>query len=293
MQIGRTTVSGALQVAFLGGGNMARALIQGMLRQGMAAAQFQVGESDAAQRDALQRDLGVRTTGANELAIAGAQLVVLAVKPQQLRALLEPLSSALQEQRPLLLSIVAGVRLSDLAQLCPGVPVVRCMPNRAALVSAGITALYAPQELDHTRRALAERAMAAAGGTVWVKKESDLDIVTALSGSGPAYFFLLAEQMAAAARELGLEPATAELLARETLRGAGALLAGAESLAEQRAAVTSKGGTTAAALGVLAEHAFGATIAAAVAAASRRSEQLAQQFGNDNPVASAAAPAAQ
>lgn len=286
-------MSEALQVAFLGGGNMARALIQGMLRQGMGAAQFQVGEPAAAQREALQRDLGVRTTPDNADAIAGAHLVVLAVKPQLLRSVLEPLRNALQGQRPLLLSIVAGVRLADLARVCPGVPLVRSMPNRAALVGAGITALYAPDELDSTRRALAERAMTAAGATLWVDKESDLDVVTALSGSGPAYFFLLAEQMAAAARELGLESATAERLARETLRGAGALLTGVESLAEQRAAVTSKGGTTAAALSVLAERGFGATIAAAVRAASQRSEQLAQQFGNDFPVAGAAAPATQ
>jgi len=284
-------VSEALQVAFLGGGNMARALIQGMLRQGMDAAQFQVGEPDAAQRQALHRDLGVRTTPDNAVAIAGVQLVVLAVKPQLLHSVLEPLRSALQGPRPILLSIVAGVRLTDLARVCPGVPVVRCMPNRAALVGAGITALYAPNDLDSTQRALAERVMTAAGVTVWVGKESDLDIVTALSGSGPAYFFLLAEQMAAAARELGLEATTAERLARETLRGAGALLSGAETLAEQRVAVTSKGGTTAAALGVLAERGFAGTIAAAVAAASRRSEQLAQQFGNDFPGAGAAAPA--
>ena len=286
-------MSEAVPVAFLGGGNMARALIQGMLRQGMDAAQFQVGEPAAAQREALQRELGVRTTPDNAAAIAGAQLVVLAVKPQLLRSVLEPLRSALQGERPLLLSIVAGVRLADLARVCPGVPLVRSMPNRAALVGAGVTALYAPDDLDSARRALAERAMTAAGATVWVDKESDLDIVTALSGSGPAYFFLLAEQMAAAARELGLESATAERLARETLRGAGALLTGAESLAEQRAAVTSKGGTTAAALAVLAERGFGATIAAAVGAARLRSEQLAQQFGNESPVAGAAAPAAQ
>ena len=286
-------MSEAVPVAFLGGGNMARALIQGMLRQGMDAAQFQVGEPAAAQREALQRELGVRTTPDNAAAIAGAQLVVLAVKPQLLRSVLEPLRSALQGERPLLLSIVAGVRLADLARVCPGVPLVRSMPNRAALVGAGVTALYAPDDLDSARRALAERAMTGAGATIWVDRESDLDIVTALSGSGPAYFFLLAEQMAAAARELGLESATAERLARETLRGAGALLTGAESLAEQRAAVTSKGGTTAAALAVLAERGFGATIAAAVGAARLRSEQLAQQFGNDSPVAGAAAPAAQ
>ena len=282
-----------MQVAFLGGGNMARALIQGMVRQGMNAAQIRVGEPGSEARAALQREFGVQVTPSNEQAIAGAGLVLLAVKPQLLRSVLEPLRAALQEARPLLLSIAAGVRLADLAQVCPGVPLVRAMPNRAALVGAGITALFAPDDLAPPLRTLAAGAMAAAGRTVWVDRESDLDIVTALSGSGPAYFFLLAEQMASAARELGLAPASAELLARETLRGAGALLAGPETLAEQRAAVTSRGGTTAAALGVLEERGFGALVAAAVSAAARRSEQLAEQFSSpDHPSAGAGAPAA-
>lgn len=276
----------AMQVAFLGGGNMARALIQGLLRQGLSAAQIRVGEPAAEQRAVLQRDFGVQATPSNEQAIAGAQLVLLAVKPQLLRAVLEPLRGALQHANPLLLSIVAGVRLADLARTCPGVALVRAMPNRAALVSAGVSALYAPATLGAPLRALAEQALAAAGRTVWVERESDLDIVTALSGSGPAYFFLLAEQLARAAGELGLAPATAELLARETLRGAGALLAGPETLAEQRTAVTSKGGTTAAALSVFEQQGFGALVAAAVNAATRRGEQLAEQFSSqDHPLA--------
>jgi pyrroline-5-carboxylate reductase len=286
-------LSEALQVAFLGGGNMARALIQGMLRQGVSAAQMHVGEPSSEQRAALQRDFAVRTTESNALAISGARLVVLAVKPQQLRAVLEPLRGALQSGRALLLSIAAGVRLADLARVCPGVPLIRAMPNRAALVGAGVTGLYAPAHLDATLRGLAESAMAAAGRTVWVDRESDLDIVTALSGSGPAYFFLLAEHMARAARELGLAAPTAELLARETLRGAGALLVDPATLAAQRAAVTSKGGTTAAALAVLDTRDFGSLIGAALTAATRRSEQLAEQFSSqDNPASGANASAA-
>jgi pyrroline-5-carboxylate reductase len=268
-----------MQVAFLGGGNMARALIKGMLAQGMSAAHIQVGEPSGEQRTALQSEFGVQVTASNEQAITGADLVVLAVKPQQLRAVLEPLHSALQSGRPLLLSIAAGVRLADLARVCPNLPLMRAMPNRAALVGAGITALHAPANLAAASRDLAERVLAGAGRTVWVEQESDLDIVTALSGSGPAYFFLLAEQLAQAGRQLGLAANTAELLARETLRGAGALLTGPETLAWQREAVTSKGGTTAAALAVLEERGFGAQIAAAVTAATRRSEQLAEQFG--------------
>ena len=276
-------MSKAGNVAFLGGGNMARALIQGLLRQGRTPAQIRVGEPVSEARAALQREFGVQATTDNHEAIAGAELVLLAVKPQMLRAVLESLRAALQQSRPLLLSIAAGVRHADVERVCPGVPLVRAMPNRAALVGAGISALYAPPDMPAALRTLAGDAMAAAGRCVWVQRESDLDIVTALSGSGPAYFFLLAEQMAAAARELGLEPAAAELLARETLRGAGALLAGPETLAEQRSAITSRGGTTAAALAVMEERGFNALVAAAVTAATRRGEQLAALFSDPEP----------
>jgi pyrroline-5-carboxylate reductase len=287
-------VSKAGNVAFLGGGNMARALIQGLLRQGRTPAQIRVGEPVSEARAALQREFGVQATADNHEAIAAAELVLLAVKPQLLRAVLESLRAALQQSRPLLLSIAAGVRHADVERVCPGVPLVRAMPNRAALVGAGISALYAPPDMPAALRTLAADAMAAAGRCVWVQRESDLDIVTALSGSGPAYFFLLAEQMAAAARALGLEPAAAELLARETLRGAGALLAGPETLAEQRSAVTSRGGTTAAALAVMEERGFNALVAAAVTAATRRGEQLAALFSDPEPgAAGAPAPAGQ
>jgi len=146
-------------------------------------------------------------------------------------------------------------------------------------VGAGATGLFAGPDVTGTQRALAERVMAAAGRTIWVPRETDLDIVTALSGSGPAYFFLLAEQLAAAARDLGLDATSAELLARETLRGAGALAAEPESLAQQRAAVTSKGGTTAAALEVLERGDLAGLISAAVGAATRRAAELSAQFG--------------
>ena len=283
-------MSKAGTVAFLGGGNMARALIQGLLRQGRTPAQIRVGEPASEARAALQREFGVQVTADNHEAIGAAELVLLAVKPQMLRAVLESLRAPLQQSRPLLLSIAAGVRHADVERVCPGVPLVRAMPNRAALVGAGISALYAPPDMPAALRTLAGDAMAAAGRCAWVQRESDLDIVTALSGSGPAYFFLLAEQMAAAARGLGLESAAAELLARETLRGAGALLAGPETLAEQRSAVTSRGGTTAAALAVMEERGFNALVAAAVTAATRRGEQLATLFSNPEP-GSAGAPA--
>ncbi len=272
-------MSPTTQISFLGGGNMARAMIQGLLRDGFAASQLRVGEPDAAQRAALEHDYSVTALADNQAVVAGADLVVLAVKPQHVPELLSGLATTLTRQRPLLLSIAAGLRVADLAALCPRLPIVRAMPNRAALVGAGATALYASSAVDPAARALAAQVCGATGVTVWVERESDLDIVTALSGSGPAYFFLLAEHLATAAASQGLDSATAQLLARQTLCGAGALAAGTMTLAEQRTAITSKGGTTAAALAALQAGGFDKLVTAAVAAATHRSAELAAQLG--------------
>jgi pyrroline-5-carboxylate reductase len=205
--------------------------------------------------------------------------VVLAVKPQDAGHALRALRERLLEQRPVVLSIAAGLRIADLAQACPaGIAIVRAMPNRAALLGAGITGLYAPPSVTAAQRSLAELVGAAAGRAVWLRTEAELDVVTALSGSGPAYFFLLAEQMAQAAQALGLEGDTAALLAAETLYGAGLLAHEGAPLAEQRAAVTSRGGTTEAALRVLHEAGFEALIARALQAAAARSVQLADSL---------------
>ena len=267
------------QMAFLGGGNMARALIQGLLRHGVAASQLRVGEPIGTQRAVLQAEIGVQAVADNLAAVRNAALVVLAVKPQQVLGVLTELCPTLKVHRPLLLSIVAGTRIVELATCCPGLPIVRAMPNRPALVGAGATALYAGTDVDAAARSLAEQVCAAVGRTVWVRRESDLDIVTALSGSGPAYFFLLAEHLAAAAVAQGLEPATAEMLAMQALRGAGAMVEGSATAASQRQAVTSQGGTTAAALTTLAAGGFDKLVAAAIAAATSRSAELAALGG--------------
>ena len=264
------------RVAFLGGGNMARALVQGLLREGWPAGQLRVGEPAEAARAALA-SLGVAAGDDNAAAIAGARLVVLAVKPQQAAAVLGPLAPALRDSGAALLSIAAGLQIAGLERTCPGVPIVRAMPNRPALIGLGAAALHAPAALDPAVRALAGRVLAASGSTVWVPRESDLDVVTALSGSGPAYFFQLAEHMAAAATAQGLEPATAMQLAVATLQGAGALAATGGTLAEERAAVTSKGGTTEAALAAFAAGGFASLVAGALDAATRRSRELAAQ----------------
>jgi pyrroline-5-carboxylate reductase len=263
---------------------MARALIQGLLRQGYSAAQLRVGEPLAAQRLSLQREFGLLATADNDAVIAGAAVVVLAVKPQQLSRVLIAARPALERARPLLLSIAAGPRIADIAACSPNLSIVRAMPNRAALVGAGATGLYAEPAVSAAARSLAMSIMDAAGRSIWVRRESELDIVTALSGSGPAYFFLLAERLAAAAVALGLEADSALVLATQTLRGAGALAAGPESLAEQRAAVTSTGGTTEAGLAALERGGFDKLIATAVAAATQRGTVLAAQFGQPGQV---------
>jgi pyrroline-5-carboxylate reductase len=266
----------SLRIAFIGGGNMARALIGGLLRQGVPAAHVSVGEPQASLREALQRELAVTAVADNALAIRDAALVVLAVKPQSVASVAQELGGALRAQRPVLLSIVAGLRIAELSRVCSGVvPIVRAMPNRPALIGAGVTGLYAPSSVTDTQRNMAERVASAAGRVVWLRSEAELDIVTALSGSGPAYFFLLAEQLALAGESLGLERETALLLARDTLYGAGALAQSALSLAEERVAVTSKGGTTEAALQALQLGGFDALIDRAVRAAAERSVALA------------------
>jgi pyrroline-5-carboxylate reductase len=270
---------GNSRIAFIGGGNMARALIGGLLRQGVPARQLCVGEPQPVARESLEHEFGVATAADNSAAIHDAALVVLAVKPQVAAQVLQSLHSPLLARRPVLLSIVAGLRIADLTRLCPqALPIVRAMPNRPALVGAGITGLYAAPAVSAAQRSMAERIARAAGRLVWLRTEAELDIVTALSGSGPAYFFLLAEQLAQAAVSLGLDRDTAILLAVETLRGTGALARGDATLAEQRAAVTSKGGTTEAALKVFEAGGFDALVASALLAAAARSAELADSL---------------
>jgi pyrroline-5-carboxylate reductase len=272
--------SSGARISFIGGGNMARALIGGLLRQGTAPQQLRVGEPQTAARAALEREFAVAASADNATAIDGADVVVLAVKPQLVTQVLGNLRPHWRSSAPLLLSIVAGVRIADLALLCPPLPIVRAMPNRPALVGAGVTALYGGIDVSAALRPLAERVAAAAGRFLWLRAESELDIATALSGSGPAYFFLLAEHLAQAGIALGLEPATATLLATETLHGSGVLAHGTPTLAEQRAAVTSRGGTTQAALDYLEAGGFDALIGGALRAAATRSAELAQLAGN-------------
>jgi len=269
------------KLAFLGGGNMGRALIGGLLQRNTRSEHISVGEAYEPARTSLSKDFGVVATADNAAAVEGASLVVLAVKPQDAGSVLAPLAPILQRTKPVLVSICAGLRVSALEEWCGGnISVVRSMPNRPALVGAGATGLFASPKVSAAHRAKAEAVMRAVGEVVWVPTEEALDVVTALSGSGPAYFFLLAELMAQAAVDLGLEPDAARRLAVATLHGAGLLAhSGDGDLARLRVEVTSKGGTTEAALKVLNGADLRGIVAQALDAATRRGGELAAQFG--------------
>jgi len=269
-----------LELTVLGGGNMGRALIGGLLRHGMRPEQIAVGESQEAARTTLSRDLGIAATADNVAAIRKADLVVLAVKPQDAASVLTALAPGLQQRRPVVVSVAAGVRIQALQSWCgAGVPVIRAMPNRPAFVGAGVTGLFAPADVDAPSRTLAAQIMQSVGEVVWVATEDALDVVTALSGSGPAYFFLLAEAMAKAGEDLGLPTDTARRLSIATLHGAGLLAhSGDGDLARLRAEVTSKGGTTEAALRILQGAGFNELVGRAVEAARHRSCELAEQM---------------
>jgi pyrroline-5-carboxylate reductase len=269
------------RLAFIGGGNMAAALIGGLLRGGLKCERIAVADPSALQLERLVHDFGIIASADNDSAVAGAEVVVLAVKPQQMRAMAIGLAPQLARSKPLVISIAAGIPHAALTRWFGGeVQVVRTMPNRPAQNGFGATGLYAPPSVGAANRALAEAVMAAVSATVWVEHESQMDTVTALSGSGPAYFFLLMEALEAAAHARGLPHEVAHKLTLETAFGAAqmARLSG-DSLAVLRAQVTSKGGTTAAALDVLDAAGLRAIVAHAVAAADRRSAELAAEYG--------------
>ncbi|MGB5622636.1 MAG: pyrroline-5-carboxylate reductase [Gammaproteobacteria bacterium] len=267
------------RICFIGGGNMAGSLIGGLLMDGYPADLISVAEPDPSQRDRLRSRFGVTLTSDNAEAAADADLVVLAVKPQrvaQAAAAIGPLSPA-----PLLLTVAAGIRINDLrGWLRSDGAIIRAMPNTPALLGAGVTAVYAGEDVSAAERELAEAVLRAVGAVVWVDDEALMDAVTALSGSGPAYFFLLMEIMAATGIEMGLKPDTARLLTQETALGAARMSLEADvDVAELRRRVTSPGGTTEAAMQSLHDSDFAAVVRKAIHAAQQRSRQLADEAG--------------
>jgi pyrroline-5-carboxylate reductase len=269
-----------MKIAFLGGGNMANALVGGLLAKGFDRSSLSVVEVSPAAREKIAAH-GVRVGTAPDAAMGEADTLVLAVKPQDLRAALASVSSRVKEK--LVVSIAAGVRLDALARWLGGHRrLVRCMPNTPALVGAGITGLYASDEVGKGDREKAETILRSVGEVVWLREERLLDPVTAVSASGPAYVFWLIEQLAAFAEQTGIPRADALKLAKQCLFGSAKLALESElSPAELRRGVTSKGGTTEAALNVFEQEKLAERFARALDAAARRGGELGDLLGKD------------
>ena len=269
-----------MKITFLGGGNMAAALIGGMLEREFVASAITVIEPVAERREWLMEQFGVAVAG-NAGELFGADAVVLAVKPQQMRAALAPLAGQLGEA--LAISVAAGLRTQDLSRWLGGhTQIVRAMPNTPSLVGAGVTGLYATEDVDADGRALAGRILGAVGRVEWTENEASMDTIAAVSGSGPAYVFHFIEALESAAVARGLPADTARRLAIDTVLGAAKLVASsADGPDVLRQRVTSKGGTTAVALDVLSEGGFVELVGRAVAAAEARGQALGAELGKD------------
>lgn len=270
----------APQLAFIGGGNMASAIIGGLLSSGQfKPEQITVVEPFAAQRDKLQEQFGVlRLLASADASLSRAGMVVWAVKPQLFGAAAAACHGAVSAA--LQLSVMAGIRSDTLASATGSERVVRAMPNTPALIGQGIAGLFARAAVSAADKAWTEQVLKPTGTTLWVDQEADLDAVTALSGSGPAYFFYIVEAMIAAAVEMGLTAEQGRQLALATCGGAAALgLASTESVTLLRERVTSKGGTTYAALSSLQADGVGEAVQRAVKAAQVRARELGDEFG--------------
>ena len=270
--------SAAPRLAFVGGGNMASAILGGLVAAGHPRERVVVVEPHAPQADVVREKFGVRVEAAGGEALAGAEIVVWAVKPQVFAEAAAPcrpfVGGALQ------LSVMAGIRSDAIARATGAERVVRAMPNTPALIGEGIAGLYARPAVTPADRAAIEAVLAPTGESLWVAQESDLDAVTALSGSGPAYVFFFIEAMIQAAADMGLPPEQGRRLAQATFKGATALArASDESPETLRARVTSKGGTTHAAITAMEAAGVKEAIVQALRAAQARARELGDEFG--------------
>ena len=268
------------KVAYVGGGNMARALAGGMLAAGYEPRHLWISEPAAEQRARLAEELpGAMIVAGNEDAVRDAECVLLAVKPQILADVCKPLAQIVQQSRPLVISIAAGVRARDIEDWLGGnLPVVRVMPNQPALLRLGISGLYANEHTSEHQLRAASNIISTTGPVVKVASEEDIDAVTAVSGTGPAYFYLLVDMLVKSAVELGLDYDAAVTLVLETARGAGEMAEqSGETMDSLIARVRSPGGTTAAAFDYLDGTDFRAIFSAAVAAARDRAVELADR----------------
>ena len=275
-----------VHITFIGGGNMGRALISGLLANGFEPNQISVVEANATTALKLYEDFGVQGIGALEqiaFNFTKNNVVVMAIKPQDFNVVAKGLASKLKHASapgPLILSIAAGIRLKDMSRWLDHTRCVRAMPNTPALIGKGITGLFADAAVSTSDRALAQTICTAVGQTVWVSDEKLMDAVTAVSGSGPAYVFAFLEAMQSAGEKLGLDAKTARQLAYATLEGATQLAHNSDEHAGiLRERVTSKGGTTAAALEVMKHHGWHEILEKAIDAASQRGKTMGDELG--------------
>lgn len=268
-------------ICFIGGGNMAQSLIGGLIHNGYDSQHIIVSDPDSTRLQQLAELYSVRTSEHNLPAVEVADVLLLAVKPQILAQVCQQLQPSVQQKQPLIISIAAGIRSTDIERWLGGnLPVVRTMPNTPSLIQAGATGLYANARTSTEQKAIAEQVLQAAGLTLWVEKEALLDAVTALSGSGPAYYFLIMQAMQRAGEQLGLDAHSADLLARQTALGAARMATeGEDDPATLRAKVTSKGGTTAAAIASFEASQLDQIILRALTAARDRATELADELG--------------
>ncbi len=268
-------------IGFIGAGNMSRSLAGGLVANGWQKQDLILSDPDLRQRQAVTETLGLVACQNNDEVAARADVVVLAVKPQMLKSVAGGIATSVQETKPLIISIAAGVRVDDIQRwLGGGLAIVRVMPNTAALIGSGAAGLFANGFVTQAQRDEAESILRAVGVTVWLQDESLIDVVTAISGSGPAYFFLVMEELERAAVRHGLDAATARLLTIETAYGAAKMaLEGSEDPVQLRHRVTSPGGTTERAVQVLEDGHIGRLFDDAVTAAIKRARELAEILG--------------
>ena len=270
-----------LQIAFIGGGNMASSIIGGLVEQGLPAANIRASDPSAESLERLRKLAPVTTTQSNPEAVAGADIVILAVKPQVMHAVTADIRDAVRAAGSTVISIAAGISISSLENgLGSDTAIVRCMPNTPALLRNGATAMIANSTASGAQRQNAEDILAAVGTVCWVDTEQQLDAVTALSGSGPAYFFLFMEAMAAAGEDLGLDSEISQALAIQTGLGSARMAATGEAdLQELRRRVTSPGGTTERAIESFEASGLRDTVARAMRAAADRAAEMAREMG--------------
>ncbi len=269
------------KICFIGAGNMTISLIGGLIASGYPKESLTATDPTKEQRDLVTQLLGIYCYENNNEAISEADIVIFAVKPQQLKIVCNDAKNSIQKHSPLVISIAAGIRTKDIDRWLGGnIAVVRTMPNTPALIQSGATGLFANQQVNELQKDNAEHILRAAGLTVWVKNDSDLDIVTALSGSGPAYYFLFMEAMQNTATEMGLDENTARLLTLQTAFGAAKMaLESSDDLMVLRQKVTSPNGTTEKAIATFEAQNLRETVKYAMQAAKIRAEELAKELG--------------